>query len=229
MAEIYEENNNNKSLKPYNYKNNNVDNNKEQEKKIVTEYDQSKDKILNNLSRREIREFREAFRLFDKDDDGEITIAELQEVFQGLNYHFTEKQLQKMIGMIDIDGNGKIDLNEFIVMMKAENYHDPNNCKSFNDELRDAFDVFDKDGNGNIEPQELASTMQALGENLTPADIKLMIGEFDDNGDGVIDFEEFKQLMQEDHLLFNLKHDENERTHLPLKNNNDSDDDDENN
>ncbi len=49
--------------------------------------------------------------------------------------------------------------------------------------------MFDIDGNGYIDAQELRLTMQNLGENLTDEDVAAMIHEADINGDGKIDYE----------------------------------------
>ena len=51
------------------------------------------------------------------------------------------------------------------------------------------FQVFDIDGNGYIDANELKLTMQNLGENLTEDDVKAMIREADTNGDGMIEYE----------------------------------------
>ena len=173
-----------------NNKNNNSSNNNNNNNNDKTDEKESGHKraVMETLTRKDRREFREAFQLFDKDDDGTITIAELQEVFTGLNFHFTDSQLTQMINTIDDNGDGKIDLEEFILMMRGDIYNDPSNSKTYREELRDAFDVFDKDGNGSITVQELQSTMAALGENLTQDDIFAMIGEVDADGDGNIDF-----------------------------------------
>ena len=48
--------------------------------------------------------------------------------------------------------------------------------------------VFDKDGNGFIEAVELKRVMNALGENLTDAEIDEMMREADGNGDGRVDY-----------------------------------------
>ena len=57
------------------------------------------------------------------------------------------------------------------------------------EEMRQAFKVFDKDGNGLIDSKELRETMKALGEKLSKADVKAMIKAADENGDGKIDYE----------------------------------------
>ena len=61
--------------------------------------------------------------------------------------------------------------------------------KSEEDEMRQAFKVFDIDGNGLIDAQELLQTMKNLGEDLTENDVKAMIKAADKNGDEKIDYE----------------------------------------
>jgi len=56
-------------------------------------------------------------------------------------------------------------------------------------EMRQAFRVFDRDGNGVIDEKELRTTMKNLGENLSKNDVKAMIKAADKNGDGKIDYE----------------------------------------
>ena len=62
-------------------------------------------------------------------------------------------------------------------------------------ELREAFNVFDTDGNGTISEDELRQVMHNLGEKLTDEDIKAMMREADTDGDGEVNFEEFVQMM----------------------------------
>jgi len=63
------------------------------------------------------------------------------------------------------------------------------------EEIREAFRVFDKDGSGQISADEMRSVMANLGENLTDEEIDEMIREADVNGDGEVDFEEFARMM----------------------------------
>ena len=67
------------------------------------------------------------------------------------------------------------------------------------EELKVAFDVFDKDGDGNITSNELSSIMKGLGESLSEKEIKSMINEVDEDNNGTIDFNEFKKLMLNDY------------------------------
>ena len=57
------------------------------------------------------------------------------------------------------------------------------------DELRKAFEVFDKDGSGTIDSDELRQVLRTMGENLTEAEIEELIQQADRDGNGSIDCE----------------------------------------
>lgn len=81
-------------------------------------------------------------------------------------------------------GNGEIDFEEFLQMM-ASKIKD----QDTEEEIRDAFRVFDKDGNGLISHKELKLVMSRLGEKLTDDEVDEMIREADLDGDGMINYE----------------------------------------
>jgi Ca2+-binding EF-hand superfamily protein len=54
-------------------------------------------------------------------------------------------------------------------------------------ELRNAFRVFDKDNSGTISADEIAQVMSTFGQNLSDDELQFMIQEVDKNGDGTID------------------------------------------
>ena len=62
-------------------------------------------------------------------------------------------------------------------------------------EFREAFQAFDKDGNGSITTKELGTVMRSLGQNLSEGEIKEVIDEVDEDKNGTIDFQEFLSLM----------------------------------
>jgi calcium-binding protein CML len=60
--------------------------------------------------------------------------------------------------------------------------------------LRECFLVFDADGNGKIDAEELKAILTRsteAGTELTVADCQDIINDFDDDKDGMLDFEEF--------------------------------------
>lgn len=63
-------------------------------------------------------------------------------------------------------------------------------------DLKEAFAMFDINGDGTIELHELQQVMRKLGQNPSEAELIEMINSVDDNGDNEIDFEEFLILMK---------------------------------
>jgi calmodulin len=146
---------------------------------------------IDGLTREQVEEFKEAFELFDKDGDGRVTARELGVVMRSLGHEPTEEELRDMVNEIDIDGNGTIELEEFVKMMSKKVQTDENEK-----ELREAFQVFDKDQDGFISPYELRFVMQNLGERLTEEEVVEMIREADLDGDGKVNFTEFVYMMR---------------------------------
>ncbi|XP_030885537.1 calmodulin-like protein 5 [Leptonychotes weddellii] len=58
-------------------------------------------------------------------------------------------------------------------------------------EFKAAFSRFDKNGDGTVNTQELGAVMQALGKDLSEAELKELIAQVDTDGDSVISFQEF--------------------------------------
>jgi len=131
---------------------------------------------------------KEAFALFDRDRDGEINTEELGKVMRTHGFNPTEEDLKDMIRNVDTNSNGAIDFNEFIEMMVKRG----NNVE---EDVAHAFKVFDRDGDGLITAEELRLTMNNLGEPITEEEVKAMIAEADLDGDGKINFVEFKSLI----------------------------------
>nr|XP_022331532.1 calmodulin-A-like [Crassostrea virginica]XP_022331533.1 calmodulin-A-like [Crassostrea virginica] len=59
----------------------------------------------------------EAFKVFDKNGDGVISVSELRQVMNNLGERLTDRELQRMFQNADQDGDGEINFNEFLKMM----------------------------------------------------------------------------------------------------------------
>ncbi|KAH8313449.1 hypothetical protein KR067_005961, partial [Drosophila pandora] len=142
--------------------------------------------IMSDLTEEQVAEFKEAFIQFDKDGTGKISTRELGAVMRALGQNPTESELQDMIAEIDNDPNGQIDFNEFCSMMAKQMRE-----TDTEEEMREAFKIFDRDCDGFISPAELRFVMINLGEKVTDEEIDEMIREADFDGDGMINYEEF--------------------------------------
>lgn len=146
--------------------------------------------MVEEISDVKLREYREAFENFDKDHNGSISIKELASMMKSLGQNPTDQELREIISEVDIDGNGHIDFNEFVIIMqKRSKETDPG------DEIIAAFRVFDKEGNGTLSTKELRHIMTTIGDKLTDEEVDQMIEEADIDGDGIINYEEFVRMM----------------------------------
>ena len=85
--------------------------------------------------------------------------------------------------------DGRLDFNAFASLMSRSRAKNAEEAKRREEqEMRQAFRVFDIDGNGVIDEKELRTTMKNLGEDLSTNDVKAMIKAADKNGDGKIDY-----------------------------------------
>merc|ERR1712132_1083 len=63
------------------------------------------------------------------------------------------------------------------------------------DEIREAFSLFDSDASGAIDVRELKAAMRALGFEVKNEELKKMVSDIDNDGNGTIEFGEFLQMM----------------------------------
>merc|ERR1712232_546645 len=95
------------------------------------------------------------------------------------------------MGVQDVEGESeRIDFPDFLSLM-ARKMKDTDT----EEELIEAFKVFDRDEDGFISAGELRSSMMNLGEKLTDAEVDEMIREADQDGDGQINYDEFVKMM----------------------------------
>merc|ERR1711957_215473 len=75
-------------------------------------------KILNRDPKDEILK---AFRLFDDDETGKISFKNLKRVAKELGERITDEELQEMVDEADRDGDGEVNEEEFLRIMKKTN------------------------------------------------------------------------------------------------------------
>jgi len=82
-----------------------------------------------------------------------------------------------------------VDFPEFLTMMSKQL-----SSRDTADEIREAFRVFDKDGNGFISVAELRHIMGNLGEKMPEEEVEEMIQEADIDGDGQVNYDGNQEL-----------------------------------
>ncbi|XP_058106952.1 probable calcium-binding protein CML25 [Magnolia sinica] len=163
-----------------------------QSPKKMTKDPTSKDPIPTHpgLERSQFHELHHVFREFDANGDGKISSTDLGSIMARLGHPTSDDELRSMIREADLDGDGLIDFNEFVDMHVSGT-----DRTTVLEDLRQAFLVYDVDRNGLISPEELGNILKSIGHNSSIDECKKMISMVDHNGDGYVDFQEFKMMM----------------------------------
>ncbi|GFR41970.1 hypothetical protein Agub_g2770 [Astrephomene gubernaculifera] len=135
-------------------------------------------------------EYKEAFTLFDSDGDGFITTKELGTVLRALGKSPTEAEIKAIVKDIDPDNRGVVDYKEFEKIMSRD-------IREYDNEqdLKAAWKVFDKAGQGFISTGELRHVLTSVGEKLSPEEISEMIAEADPEKSGKVMYDTFIKVM----------------------------------
>ncbi|KAK8490689.1 hypothetical protein V6N13_046912 [Hibiscus sabdariffa] len=109
----------------------------------------------------------------------------------GFRLKRSSDQVEALIQKDDTNNNGLVEFSEFVSLVAPELLSEKSTYSE--QQLRQLFKMFDRDGNGYITAAELTHSMAKLGHTLTAEELTGMIKEADPNGDGMISFEEFSQ------------------------------------
>ncbi|XP_071711316.1 probable calcium-binding protein CML41 [Rutidosis leptorrhynchoides] len=132
-------------------------------------------------------EFRSVFARFDADSDGKISSLELRSYFGSIGEYMSHQEAQGVIDDLDSNGDGLIDFEDFMRLMKVNDERD---------DVKAAFEMFEYEkGCGQISPKSLQKTLSRLGDSKTYDECLQMIKMFDTHGKGAVDFNEFQQMM----------------------------------
>ncbi|XP_066297709.1 calmodulin-like isoform X1 [Branchiostoma lanceolatum] len=143
------------------------------------------------MSEEEIQEWRDAFDVFDRDRDGAISAKELGSAMRSLGMDPTEFEIQELLNEVDTDGTGTIYFSEFLALVTRPMDAD----QELENELREAFRVFDKEGNGFISVPDLRHVMMNIADKMAEEEVDEMMEEADVEGDGQVCYEEFIRIM----------------------------------
>ncbi|KAI3982590.1 hypothetical protein MKX01_031329 [Papaver californicum] len=154
------------------------------------------DLITSSFTSMEVpNQLKQVFKLIDTNGDGKISSLELGEVLLCLGHEKSTvtKEAEVMLKEVDCNGDGYIDLNEFMNVVTGNSSSE---SKGADEDLKDAFLVFDSDKNGFISPKELKQVLMSLGYyKCTISECSAMIKGVDKDGDGLVNFEEFRSMM----------------------------------
>ena len=146
--------------------------------------------IASRLNDEEVKNLNGIFENLDENKDGTLTFNEVKKGIEKLGKNELGVDVGEIFKSIDTDGSGRIDYTEFLAACI--------NQKSFlrQERLNEAFQMLDKDGTGKITKEEIKKALK-LDNDVDENVLNQLIKKYDLNGDGMIDYNEFLNMMNE--------------------------------
>ncbi|KAK9231119.1 hypothetical protein WN943_021351 [Citrus x changshan-huyou] len=135
-------------------------------------------------------ELKQVFRHFDGDGDGKISALELRAYFGSIGEYMSYEEARAAIDDFDTDGDSLLDFQDFTRMLLKDDRGDGDD-----EDLKKAFEMFELEKKGCITPKGLQRMLNRLGDSKSYDECVAMIQVFDTDGNGVLDYHEFSQMM----------------------------------
>jgi Ca2+-binding EF-hand superfamily protein len=148
---------------------------------------------MDELPQEQIQLLKKAFDAFDREKKGCISTEMVGTILEMLGHRLDDDMLAEIIAEVDADGSGELEFEEFVTL--SARFLVEEDAEAMQQELREAFRLYDKEGNGYITTTVLREILKELDDKLTAQDLDLMIEEIDSDGSGTVDFDEFMEVM----------------------------------
>jgi len=143
------------------------------------------------LSARMDSEVVDAFKLFDTDNDGRVTRAEIVDLIESLDGDSNCPHVQELLKASDENGNGSVDISQFMALwisFKAKVGDDGDT----EDDIKIAFREYDIDNDGYITKDEMVEAIERMGfVSNKEEEANKCLSEMDLDGDVRVSFAEF--------------------------------------
>lgn len=146
---------------------------------------------MNSLSEDDIADFKEAFSLFDTDNDGTVSVQELGRMLAMFGLKATAVELQEVMDEADLGGTGALDFTEFVKFMgkKMERMSEAN--------VIDGMFQLCTGGGDKIDAKSLGNVLRSIGENVSEEELQRMVQLADLEGKGELDEKDFEALVKD--------------------------------
>jgi Ca2+-binding EF-hand superfamily protein len=142
----------------------------------------------------EIKVLNLCFKLFDVKKQDFLGADDLDDILRAMGFRPSKEELKEILEEIDEDGSGEIEFGEFCQLCAKFLVEEPDE-ETMKAELKEAFRVYDKQGEGFITTGTLREIIGELDPRLTAEDLDGIIEEIDEDGSGTMDFDEFCGMM----------------------------------
>ncbi|XP_043477337.1 troponin C-like isoform X1 [Leptopilina heterotoma] len=143
----------------------------------------------------QVQMLRRAFSMFDSQKTGKIEKEKVRTILNTLGHTFDDHELESLLKQEDEEDSGKLNFDSFY---RVACHFQEEDDEALQKELKEAFRLYDKEGNGYIPTSSLREILAALDDQITPDQMDGMIAEIDTDGSGTVDFDEFMEMMTGD-------------------------------
>merc|ERR1719510_2822325 len=137
------------------------------------------------LSSHQENAVKDAFKNIDKNNDGQITQDELFEALKSVDEEIKMEDVKTIFKSVDADASGFVDYDELLSSRINRK------LISKEERMRKVFKVLDTDASGSLTAQEIKGALVSIHPDINLEECNKLLKEADENGDGVIDYEEW--------------------------------------
>jgi centrin-1 len=151
---------------------------------------------VNELTETEKQEIREAFDMFATDGSAYLDFSQFKVAMRALGFIPAKGEARALMQRVCDSDSVYIDFNQFQELMAQKIF-----ARKPDDEIDQAFSLFDKDADGSVYFEDLKRITEELGENLTEQELLDMIKEADRAKRGAITREDFVRVLRRSGLF----------------------------
>ncbi|XP_019880977.2 troponin C [Aethina tumida] len=148
------------------------------------------------IDQEQVNLLKRAFSMFDSSKKGRIEKEKVRTILTTLGHTYDDSELEALLEGEDPEQSGQLDFDSFCRV--AAHFLENEDDEALQKELKEAFRLYDKEGNGYIPTSSLREILAALDDQLTSDQLNEMIAEIDSDSSGTVDFEEFMEMMTGD-------------------------------
>ena len=176
-------------------------------RRLVHKMQRERRSVSSSSARRSDAEIRGVFRQHDANNSSKLDYRELRSALRSLGVSTSSQEAVDILQRHDDSGDGLLDVAEFTRLVRElEGGHAVSSGGggrghdrgSWSDgEIRSAFTRYDANNSGRLDYKELRQALRALGANVDNAEAIRVLQSYDEDGNGLMDLDEFRRLVQQ--------------------------------
>merc|ERR1712016_419940 len=145
------------------------------------------------LDLEQIDTLKKGFEGFDKEGSGFISQTSMQMILKSMGVKMEKDDMDNYSAEVDEKATGKFNSGMFCSI--AARFMIEDDEEQMKEELKEAFRIYDKEGQGFITTEILKEILREIDPTLTEEDLVGIIEEVYEDGSGTLDFDEFQEMM----------------------------------